>query len=108
NILITGSGGFIGKNLIEELKKHNNYNIFEYDIDSTEESLNYYCKHADFVFHLAGVNRTNDDDDFMKGNFGFTSVLLSLLKKHNNKSPIMISSSIQAELKNEYGKSKKA
>lgn len=119
NILVTGAKGFVGKNLCETLKciksgKDNtrdidsDINIFEFDIDTNPILLDKYCKDCDFVFHLAGVNRPKNEDDFMKGNFGFTSTLLSTLKKYNNKAPVMISSSIQAELDNPYGKSKKA
>lgn len=107
-ILVTGSNGFIGKNLIAELKNRGYKHIFEYDIDSTGEELDKYTKEADFVYHLAGVNRPKDDKEFLEGNFGFTNVLLEQLIKNNNKAPIMISSSIQAELNNPYGVSKKA
>lgn len=87
--------------------------IYEYDIDNTEAELDEYCKKADFVFHFAGVNRPENPEDFMKGNFGFTSRLLECLKKYNNKAEIMLSSSIQATLAgrfgdSEYGRSKKA
>lgn len=123
NILITGARGFVGKNLTEALKNirdgkdrtHPSVkidNIYEYDMDSDAESLDVLCKDADFVFHLAGVNRPKNSDEFMKGNFGFTSTLLSALKKHGNKCPVMISSSIQAacigRYDGDYGKSKKA
>lgn len=119
NILITGARGFVGKNLVESLKnirdgKDKTYdissdlNIFEYDIDSNPEELELYCKKADFVFNLAGVNRPENQEDFMKGNFGFASILLDFLKKHNNRCPVMLSSSIQAALDNPYGRSKKA
>lgn len=123
NILITGARGFVGKNLTEALKNirdgkdrtHPSVkidNIYEYDMDSDVESLDVFCKDADFVFHLAGVNRPKNSDEFMKGNFGFTSTLLSALKKHGNKCPVMISSSIQAacigRYDGDYGKSKKA
>ena len=108
NILVTGAKGFIGKNLISELKNQAYTSILEYDIDTDPLLLDEYCQKADFIFHLAGVNRPKDEKEFMEGNFGFTSELLDLLKKHNNKAPIMISSSIQAELENPYGKSKKA
>jgi UDP-2-acetamido-2,6-beta-L-arabino-hexul-4-ose reductase len=119
NILITGAKGFIGKNLIAELNnikegKAKGYNLtsdlnfFAYDIDSDPALLNDYCKKADFVFHLAGVNRPKDQSEFMEGNFGFTSVLLDNLKKQGNNCPVMLSSSIQAELDNPYGASKKA
>ena len=118
NILITGADGFVGKNLVASLNNIKDgkdrtrdieiENIFEFDIDTPKHKLDEYCKTVDFVFHLAGVNRPKDEREFMEGNFGFTSELLSCLKKHNNKAPIMISSSIQAALDNPYGKSKKA
>lgn len=119
NILVTGAKGFIGRNLIETL--HNirdgkdksfgidtDITVFEYDVDTDPALLDLYCKNADFVFNLAGVNRPQDPKEFMEGNFGFASVLLDTLKKHNNTCPIMISSSIQAELDNPYGESKRA
>ena len=116
-ILVTGAKGFIGKNLVTALKnimdkKDKVHNIeieeiYEYDIDTEISLLDTYCQKCDFVFHLAGINRPKNQEDFMKGNFGFTSVLLDTLKNHGNKSPIMLSSSIQATLDNEYGKSKK-
>ncbi len=106
-ILVTGSNGFIGKNLISTLKSKGYNEIFEYDIDSTIEELDNYTEQCEFVFHLAGVNRPKDIKEFEEGNFGFTSILLESLKKSNNKSPIMISSSIQADLDNPYGVSKK-
>lgn len=119
NILITGAKGFIGKNLIAELKnikegKAKQYNIpqeltlYEYDIDTDPTLLDAYCHDADFVFHLAGVNRPKEQTEFMAGNFGFTSTLLDTLKRHGNACPIMLSSSIQAMLENDYGISKKA
>lgn len=108
NILVTGAKGFIGKNLIAELKNQNYMNIFEYDIDSNLEDLEGYCKNVEFVFHLAGVNRPKDQKEFLEGNFGFTSVLLDTLTKYKNKPTIMLASSIQAELNNPYGISKKA
>jgi UDP-2-acetamido-2,6-beta-L-arabino-hexul-4-ose reductase len=119
NILITGAKGFIGKNLVAELnnikegkaKGYNltsDLNLFAYDIDTDPALLNDYCKEADFVFHLAGVNRPKEQSEFMEGNFGFTSVLLDTLKKQGNNCPVMLSSSIQAELDNPYGASKKA
>lgn len=108
NILVTGAGGFVGKNLIWELKNRGYEDIFAYDIDSTEEELDRYARECEFVFHLAGVNRPKDEKEFMEGNFGFTSVLLAKLKKYENHAPVLITSSIQAELDNPYGKSKKA
>ena len=107
-VLVTGSKGFIGKNLIAELKNGNYTDIFGYDKDTDQSLLGEYCKAADFVFHLAGVNRPEKQSEFMEGNFGFTSTLLDTLKKHKNTCPVMISSSIQAELDNPYGQSKKA
>lgn len=119
NILITGANGFVGRNLTEALKCvrdgkdktrgiDSDITIYEYDIDTPKERLDEYCEKADFVFHLAGVNRPKNESEFMKGNFGFTSELLGTLKKYNNKAPILITSSIQAALDNPYGKSKKA
>ena len=123
NILVCGAAGFVGKNLCERLKCIRDgkdrtsgldiTEIYEYDVDSTSDELEEYCKKADFVFNLAGVNRPSDPADFMKGNFGFASILLDTLKRHNNTSPVMLSSSIQATLvgryaDGEYGKSKKA
>jgi len=107
-ILVTGSKGFIGKNLITELKNRGYKNIFEFHRDTDKSLLEKYTKECEFVFHLAGVNRPKDGKEFMEGNFGFTSQLLELLKKHNNKAPILLTSSIQAERDNPYGKSKKA
>jgi UDP-2-acetamido-2,6-beta-L-arabino-hexul-4-ose reductase len=107
-ILVTGAQGFIAKNLIAELQNQNYNEILEYSRDTETSLLNEYCKVADFVFHLAGVNRPQDQSEFMDGNYGFTSTLLETLKKHQNTCPIMISSSIQAELDNPYGISKKA
>lgn len=107
-ILVTGAKGFIGKNLIVELRNRKYTDIFEYDRDSDPSLLDEYCKEAGFVFHLAGVNRPKEQSEFMEGNFGFTSDLLNLLKKHKNTCPVMISSSVQAELDNPYGESKKA
>ena len=107
-ILITGAKGFIGKNLVAELKNRNYTDIFEYDKDTDPDLLDKYCKEADFVFHLAGVNRPKDESEFMEGNFGFTLTLLEKLKKYGNICPVMISSSIQAKLDNPYGQSKKA
>ena len=122
-ILITGASGFIGKNLTEALKNirdgkdrtHPELQIDEiylYDVDSTEDELCEYCKQADFVFNLAGVNRPQKTEEFMQGNFGFASTLLDILKKYGNTCPIMLSSSIQATLEgrynNDYGRSKRA
>ena len=115
NILVTGAKGFVGRNLCENLKNIRDgkdktrafsvENVFEYDIDSSETELDEYCSKADFVFNLAGVNRPKDNSEFMSGNFGFASTLLDTLKKHNNKSPVMLSSSIQATLIGRYGES---
>ena len=124
-ILVTGARGFVGKNLIATLhniaegKDHSfgfaemPMEIFQYDIDTDESLLDDYCRKADFVFNLAGVNRPKENSEFMEGNFGFASTLLELLEKHGNKCPVMLSSSIQASLEgrfagSEYGKSKKA
>lgn len=107
-ILITGANGFIGKNLVAQLKNQNYSDIFSYDIDTPEDLLDKYTKECDFVFHLAGVNRPQNENEFLEGNFGFTSKLLEYLEKHENKSPVLITSSIQAEFDNPYGRSKKA
>lgn len=107
-ILVTGAKGFIGKNLIAELRNRKYTEIFEYDRDTDPSLLVGYCREANFVFHLAGVNRPKEQSEFMEGNFIFTSELLESLKKHNNICPVMISSSIQAELDSPYGESKKA
>lgn len=124
SILITGAKGFVGKNLVENLKNirdgkdrvhklPSDLEIFEYDIDNTKVELEEFCKKADFVFNLAGVNRPKDNSEFMKGNFGFGEKLLNLLKKYKNNCPVMLSSSVQATLEgryagSEYGKSKLA
>ena len=123
NILITGANGFVGKNLVEALKcirdgKDKTHpalsieKIYCYDLDSTEQELNAACADCDFVFNLAGVNRPQNPEEFMQGNFGFASKLLDTLKKHNNTCPVMISSSIQAtcigRYDSDYGRSKKA
>ena len=108
-ILVTGAKGFVGKNLCAQLNnikdgKARCYGelhvdeVFEYDIDSTPEQLDHWCKECDFVFNLAGVNRPKDNGEFMKGNFGFASTLLNTLKKHGNTCPVMLSSSQQASL----------
>lgn len=107
-ILVTGAKGFIGKNLIAELRNRHYEDIMEFDIDTKEELLDKYCQEAVFVFHLAGVNRPQEQSEYMQGNFGFTSILLGTLKKHHNNCPVMLSSSIQAEQNNPYGESKKA
>jgi len=107
-ILVTGAKGFVGKNLIAELKNCGYRDIYEYDVDNSIEELDNYARDCEFVFHLAGVNRPENPEDFMKGNYGFTLQLLEKLRINNNKSPILLSSSIQAELDNPYGKSKKA
>lgn len=123
-ILVTGAKGMVGTALVNNLKNIRDGKnrtrpdltideIYEYDRDSTRDELESYCHHADFVFNLAGVNRPDNPDDFMKGNFGFASVLLDTLKKFHNTCPVMLSSSIQATLagrfgNSEYGRSKKA
>lgn len=108
NILVTGAKGFIGKNLVAELRNRDYQNIYEYDLDTRPELLDRYCTDCDFVFHLLGVNRPEHQEEFMKGNAGFISTLLSSLQKHQNKCPVMMSSSIQAAQDNPYGRSKKA
>ena len=107
-ILVTGANGFVGKNLIVELKNRGYTDILKCTRETTREQLDEYTKKCEFVFHLAGVNRPKEEKEFMEGNFGFTSELLGLLKKNNNKSPILLASSIQAEKDNPYGRSKKA
>lgn len=107
-ILVTGANGFIGKNLIAELRNQGYLDILEYDLETDPKLLDDFCKQAEFVYHLAGVNRPKETSEFMAGNFGFTSVLLDSLKKNKNNCPIMLSSSIQAELDNPYGISKRA
>ena len=106
-ILITGANGFVGKNLKAELLNRG-FEVLSYDIDTDPALLTQYAASCDFVFHLAGVNRPKTDDEFMKGNFGFTSTLLDALKAAGNKAPVMLASSIQAERQNPYGESKKA
>lgn len=108
NILVTGANGFIGKNLIFELNNRGYDSIFEYDKDSTLEQLEIYTKDCDFVFHLAGINRPDNENEFTKGNVDFTAVLINCLKKNNNKAQILMSSSIQSTQDNPYGKSKRA
>lgn len=107
-VLITGANGFIGKNLRSFLSSNKELEVFCYDMESTPDELDKYTKECDFVYHLAGVNRPQDPKEFMEENYGFTSILLNKLEENNNKAPIMVSSSIQAKLDNEYGKSKKA
>ena len=123
-ILVTGAKGFVGKNLCAQLRniqegKARCYGdltvseVYEYDLESTPEELDRWCRECDFVFNLAGVNRPKNKEEFMQGNFGFASTLLDTLKKHGNRCPVMLSSSIQATLAgrfgtSEYGKSKKA
>lgn len=123
-ILVTGAKGFVGKNLVAQLKNIQEGRakcygdltisaIYEYDIDSSLDELDAYCRDCEFVFNLAGVNRPQNPEEFIQGNFGFASTLLDTLKKHRNTCPVMISSSIQATLAgrfgtSEYGKSKKA
>ena len=123
-ILVTGAKGFVGRNLCAHLNnikegKARCYGdlqidmVYEYDLDSTPEQLEEWCRECDFVFNLAGVNRPKDPEEFMKGNFGFASTLLDTLKKYGNKAPVMLSSSAQASLtgrfgNSEYGRSKKA
>lgn len=107
-ILVTGAQGFIGRNLIAELKNKGYTEILTYDINDSEETLEQYTQKCDFIFHLAGVNRPNDEKEFVTGNVDFTIKLIELLKQSSNKSPILITSSIQAELNNPYGISKKA
>lgn len=123
-ILVTGAKGFVGRNLVAQLRNiadgkarwykiEPEITVYEYDIDSTVEELDAYCKDADFVFNLAGVNRPKEQSEFMEGNFGFASTLLNMLKRHKNNCPVMLSSSIQATLigryeQSDYGKSKLA
>ncbi len=116
NILVTGAAGFLGRNLVENLKNIRDEKnktrphivveeIYEYDLANTPEQLDEWCAKADFVFNLAGVNRPQDPKEFMKGNFGFASTLLDTLKKHGNKAPVMLSSSLQATLAGRFGTS---
>lgn len=106
-ILVTGAKGFIGKNLIAELKNRGYDDIFEYDRDSSKEELLAYTRECDFVYHLAGINRPQDPKEFLEGNFGFTGELLDALSEAGNNAPVLVTSSIQAELSNPYGESKK-
>jgi UDP-2-acetamido-2,6-beta-L-arabino-hexul-4-ose reductase len=107
-ILITGAKGFVGKNLIVELRNQGFTDLLEYDVDTDPNFLDEYARTCEFVFHLAGVNRPKEQSEFMEGNYGFTSQLLEALEKYNNKAPVLITSSTQAALVNPYGQSKKA
>ena len=107
-ILVTGSNGFIGKNLIRTLSQDINHKIISIDIENTIEELKQSVLEADFIFHLAGVNRPKDEKEFFEGNTGLTETIIEILKQHQKKTPILITSSIQAELENAYGQSKKA
>lgn len=107
-ILITGANGFVGKNLVAELENRGYKNLYLYDRENTKADLEKWTKDCELVFHLAGVNRPKNEEEFMEGNADLTSQLIELLEKNGNQAPIMISSSIQAEKDNPYGKSKKA
>lgn len=107
-VLITGANGFIGKNLIAELRYHKNTELYEYDQDTPPKLLDQYCQDCDFVYNLAGINRPEHTEEFMAGNCGFVSRLLASLKACGNPCPVMLSSSVQAELPNPYGQSKRA
>ncbi|MBG9988253.1 capsular polysaccharide biosynthesis protein CapF [Aerococcaceae bacterium DSM 111176] len=107
-ILITGANGFVGKNLVAELENRGYKNLYLYDRENTKADLEEWTNDCEFVFHLAGVNRPEKEEEFMEGNADLTSELIELLEKNGNQAPIMISSSIQAEKDNPYGKSKKA
>ena len=118
-ILVTGAKGFVGRNLCAQLRNIRDgkarwyegvavEEVYEYDVDSAPEELEAWCREADFVFNLAGVNRPKDPAEFMAGNFGFASTLLETLRRHGNRCPVMVSSSIQAALDNPYGESKRA
>lgn len=108
NILITGAQGFIGKNLIADLKHTTNHEILEITRDTENDIMNEYCKKADFVYHLAGVNRPKKKQEFITGNQDFTQKLFDTLEKHQSKAPVLVTSSIQSEKDNPYGNSKKA
>lgn len=105
-ILVTGAGGFIGKNLCAELENQGYTNLMRFDIDTPKQQLAEFCAKAQFVFHLAGINRPKDPAEFYEGNRGLTEQLLHLLKESGNKAPVLITSSTQAALDNDYGKSK--
>lgn len=107
-ILVTGAGGFIGRNLTAELERREGIEILPFGLDSPAELLNEYCRECSFVYNLAGVNRPEHEEEFMEGNFGFVKMLVETLKKYSNVCPVMTASSIQAALDNPYGKSKKA
>lgn len=119
-VLVTGAKGFVGRNLVSQLHniqsgkarhygiREDEFTVFEYDLDNDPSELDIYCKQADFVFNLAGVNRPKKQSEFMQGNFGFASTLLDTLRKYGNTCPVMISSSTQAALDNPYGESKRA
>ena len=107
-ILITGAKGFVGKNMIAELRNQGYHDLLEFDVETDPELLDNFTHECSFVFHLAGVNRPQEQSEFMTGNFGFTSLLLDKLKHNQNKAPILITSSTQAALDNPYGQSKKA
>lgn len=107
-ILVTGAAGFLGKNLIFNLRNNGYEDIFEYTLDSTDEDLKKYTSECDFVFHLAGVNRPKDPKEFAEGNTGLTKKVLEFLKQSGNRAPVLLSSSIQAGLNNDYGRSKRA
>ena len=116
NILVTGAAGFVGRNLVENLKNIRDGKnrarpslsideIFEYDLGNTAPELDQWCSKADFVFNLAGVNRPKDPKEFREGNFGFASTLLNTLKKHKNRAPVMLSSSLHSNLAGRFGTS---
>lgn len=107
-ILVTGANGFVGKNLVQTLQLLPEYEVFEYTRASTDEEFDKYTREANFIFHIAGVNRPSNVEEFMEGNYDLTSKLLQSLIKNNNKAPILITSSTQATLNNHYGKSKLA
>ena len=106
-VLVTGSNGFVGKNLVEFLKTKDDVELYLYDKDNTLEELELFCKDCDYVVNLAGVNRPTDTSEFVTGNFGIIETIVKLLLQYKNKAPIIYSSSIQSERDNDYGKSKK-